>query len=63
MTNLTVMFKPKQLVSSNGSDNEPKKLFGINMKVCSMWIAIVFTVALLCGWFYLQLQIQAAVAY
>jgi len=57
------MFKPKQLVSSNGSDNEPKKLFGINMKVCSMWIAIVFTVALLCGWFYLQLQIQAAVAY
>ena len=58
----TVMFKPKQIVSSNGSDNEPKKLFGINMKAC-MWIGIVFTVVLLCGWFYLQLQIQAAVGY
>ena len=56
------MFKPKQIVSSNGSDNEPKKLFGINMKAC-MWIGIVFTVVLLCGWFYLQLQIQAAVGY
>ena len=56
------MFKPQQLISTTGGDNEPKKLFGINMKVC-MWIAIVFTVALMCGWFYLQLQIQAAVGY
>ena len=47
------MFKPKEIVSSTGNDK----------KSIWMWIAIVFSLAMLCIWIYLQLQIQAAVGY
>ena len=48
------MFKPKEIVvSSTGSDK----------KSIWMWIAIIFSLAMLCIWIYLQLQIQAAVGY
>ena len=48
------MFKPKEIVSSTGNDKK---------KPIWMWIAIVFSLAMLCVWIYLQLQIQAAVGY
>ena len=56
------MFKPKKVVLKNGSDKEPKTMCGIPLKVW-IWIAVVFTVAIMCGWFFLQLQIQDAVGY
>ena len=56
------MFKPKKVCLKNGSDKEPKTMCGIHMKVW-IWIAIVFTVAIMCGWFFLQLLIQDAVGY
>ena len=56
------MFKPKKVGLKNGSDKEPKTMCGIHLKVW-IWIAIVFTVVIMCGWFFLQLQIQDAVGY
>ena len=47
------MFKPKEIVSSTVNDKKPMW----------MWIAIVFSLAMLCIWIYLQLKIQAAVGY
>ena len=47
------MFKPKEIVTSTGNDKK------------SIWmrIVIIFSLAMLCIWIYLQLQIQAAVGY